>query len=232
MRHKKTDLRRRDFLKRAASFAAAMPAVAASAQGRGGRVVVVGGGFAGATCARFIKRMDQTIIVTLAEAVPTFFAWPMSNAAIAGLREFSAQEFGYQKVTDDGVTLNAPAVRIEPDARLLMLSNGTRLSYDRMVLAPGIDLRWDALPGYTESAAERMPHGWKTGSQALLLRAQLESLSDGGTVFISVPPDPIRFPIAAYERAESHRTLSQAAKSAKQADHPRRQECVSAAAAV
>ena len=110
-------------------------------------MVVVGGGFAGATCARFIKRMDARIIVTVAEAVPTYFAWPMSNAAIAGLHEFSAQEFGYQKVTDDGVTLNAPALRIDAQARLVMLSNGARLSYDRLVLAPGIDLRWDALPG-------------------------------------------------------------------------------------
>jgi sulfide dehydrogenase [flavocytochrome c] flavoprotein subunit len=81
------------------------------------------------------------------------------------------------------------------------LSNGARLPYDRLVLAPGIDIRWDGLPGYTEAAAERMPHAWRAGPQTLLLRRQLEAMEDGGTVIISAPANPFRCPPGPYERA-------------------------------
>jgi NADPH-dependent 2,4-dienoyl-CoA reductase/sulfur reductase-like enzyme len=81
------------------------------------------------------------------------------------------------------------------------LSNGSQLAYDRLVLAPGIDLRWDGLPGYTEAAAERMPHAWKAGEQTLLLRRQLESMEDGGTVVMAAPANPFRCPPGPYERA-------------------------------
>src|SRR5947209_10363224 len=82
-----------------------------------------------------------------------------------------------------------------------MLASGTRLNYDRLVLAPGIDLRWDGLPGYTEAAADLMPHAWKAGEQTLLLRRQLEAMEDGGTVVISAPANPFRCPPGPYERA-------------------------------
>jgi sulfide dehydrogenase [flavocytochrome c] flavoprotein chain len=192
---------RRDFLKRATS-AAAMLSVPAIAQGAGGRVVVVGGGFAGATCARFIKRNDPRITVTLVEASPTFVACPFSNAVIAGLRELKAQEFGYAKFAADQILLNiAPAAAVDAQARTVTLSNGARLFYDRLVLAPGIDIRWDSISGYTESAAERMPHAWKAGEQTLLLRRQLEAMADGGTVIISACENPFRCPPGPYERA-------------------------------
>ena len=83
----------------------------------------------------------------------------------------------------------------------MTLGNGTRLPYDRLVLSPGIDIRWDGLPGYTEAAAERMPHAWKAGEQTLLLRRQLEAMEDGGTVVISAPANPFRCPPGPYERA-------------------------------
>ena len=148
---------RRDFLKQAAAGAsAALLPLPAIAQGAGGRVVVVGGGFAGATCARFIRRIDPRITVTLVEATPTFTACPFSNSVIAGLRDLSAQQFGYDKLAADGIALAlAPATAIDAQARVVTLANGSRLPYDRLVLAPGIDIRWDALPGYTEAAAER-----------------------------------------------------------------------------
>jgi NADPH-dependent 2,4-dienoyl-CoA reductase/sulfur reductase-like enzyme len=176
-----------------------MPAVA---QGTGGRVVVVGGGFAGATCARFVKRIAPRINVTLVEASPKFIACPFSNPVIVGLRELSAQEFGYSKLEGEQIALNlAPATAIDAGTRTVTLSNGASVSYDRLVLAPGIDLRWDGLPGYTEAAAEKMPHAWKAGEQTLLLRRQLEAMADGGTVVISAPANPFRCPPGPYERA-------------------------------
>jgi sulfide dehydrogenase [flavocytochrome c] flavoprotein chain len=194
---------RRAFLEGAAAgaFAAVMPCPAIG-QGAAARVAVIGGGFAGATCARFIKRMDPRIMVTLVEASPTFMACPFSNAVIAGLRDLKAQEFRYDKLPGEQVLTNfAPATAIDVQARVVGLSNGTRVFYDRLVLAPGIDLRWDALPGYAESAVERMPHAWKAGEQTMLLRRQIEAMPDGGTVVISAPADPYRSPPGPYERA-------------------------------
>jgi NADPH-dependent 2,4-dienoyl-CoA reductase/sulfur reductase-like enzyme len=194
---------RRDFLKTAVAGASAavlpMPAIA---QGAGGRVVVVGGGFGGATCARFIRRIDPRIAVTLVEASPTFAACPFSNLVIVGLRELKAQEFGYDKLATDQVTVQiSPATAIDSQSRNVTLGNGASLPYDRLVLSPGIDIRWDGLPGYTEAAAERMPHAWKAGEQTLLLRRQLEAMEDGGTVVISAPANPFRCPPGPYERA-------------------------------
>jgi sulfide dehydrogenase [flavocytochrome c] flavoprotein subunit len=164
--------------------------------------VVVGGGFGGATCARFVKRIDPRIDVTLVEASPRFTACPFSNLVVVGLRELSAQEFGYDKLASEQIALNiAPATAVEAQGRSISLGNGARLSYDRLVLAPGIDLRWDGLPGYNEAAAERMPHAWKAGEQTLLLRRQLEAMPDGGTVVISAPANPFRCPPGPYERA-------------------------------
>jgi NADPH-dependent 2,4-dienoyl-CoA reductase/sulfur reductase-like enzyme len=192
---------RRDFLKTAAAGAAMLP-LPAIAQGAPARVVVVGGGFGGATCARFVKRIDPRIAVTLVEANPRFTACPFSNLVVVGLRELSAQEFGYDKLAGEQIALNlAPAIAVDTQGRSVALSNGTRLSYDRLVLAPGIDLRWDGLPGYNEAAAERMPHAWKAGEQTLLLRRQLEAMPDGGTVVISAPANPFRCPPGPYERA-------------------------------
>jgi sulfide dehydrogenase [flavocytochrome c] flavoprotein chain len=192
---------RREFLKSAAAGAAMLP-LPAIAQGARGRVVVVGGGFGGATCARFIKRIDSRITVTLVEANPTFVACPFSNGVITGLREIRAQEFGYDKFAGDQVVLQlSPGTAVDPQGRTVTLGNGTQLPYDRLVLSPGIDIRWDGLPGYTEAAAERMPHAWKAGEQTLLLRRQLEAMEDGGTVVISAPANPFRCPPGPYERA-------------------------------
>jgi sulfide dehydrogenase [flavocytochrome c] flavoprotein subunit len=194
---------RRDFLKQAAAGAsAALFPIPAIAQGAPGRVVVVGGGFAGGTCARFIRRIDPRIEVTLVEASPTFTACPFSNTVIAGMRELRAQQFGYDKLANDRVkVVMSSATAVDAQARAVTLADNSRLPYDRLVLAPGIDLRRDGLPGYTEAAAERMPHAWKAGEQTLLLRRQLEAMEDGGTVVISAPANPFRCPPGPYERA-------------------------------
>jgi NADPH-dependent 2,4-dienoyl-CoA reductase/sulfur reductase-like enzyme len=193
---------RRELLKGAAAGAATMLPFPAIAQNGGGRVVVVGGGFAGATCARFLERIDPHIAVTLVEESRTFTACPFSNAVIAGLRDLAAQRFGYDRLARDRLTPHfASATAVDTQRRTVTLSDGARLSYDRLVLAPGIDIRWNALPGYTEAAAERMPHAWKAGEQTLLLRRQLEAMEDGGTVVISAPANPFRCPPGPYERA-------------------------------
>src|SRR5262249_49786422 len=158
--------------------------------------------FGGASCARFIKRIDPRITVTLVEANPTFIACPFSNGVIAGLRDLKAQEFGYDKFVGDQVVVQvSPGTAVDPQGRTVTLGNGARLPYDRLVLSPGIDIRWDGLPGYKEAAAERMPHAWKAGEQTLLLRRQLEAMEDGGTVVMSAPANPFRCPPGPYERA-------------------------------
>jgi sulfide dehydrogenase [flavocytochrome c] flavoprotein chain len=193
---------RRAFLRSSAASALAafipLPAFAQAAP----RVVVVGGGFAGATCARALKKLEPKIQVTLVEASATFTACPFSNGVIAGMRELSAQQFGYDKVKADGITLVLQiAAKIDPQARTVGLADGTSLPYDRLVLAPGIDIRWDGLPGYDEAAAAKMPHAWKAGEQTMLLRRQLEAMQDGGLVVMSVPTNPFRCPPGPYERA-------------------------------
>jgi len=197
---------RRHVLKTAAAAAATAGAATlpmpALSQASPGRVVVVGGGFAGATCARTVKRLDPRTAVTLVETSQTFTACPFSNEVIAGLRDIKAQEFGYQKIVAEGVVAAFDAAtEVDPQARVVRLAGGGRLPYDRLVLAPGIDIRWDALPGYTEAAPGRMPHAWKAGEQTLLLRRQLEAMPDGGLVIIAAPPNPYRCPPGPYERA-------------------------------
>jgi sulfide dehydrogenase [flavocytochrome c] flavoprotein subunit len=189
---------RRNFLKGSLAALVPMPALA---QGQP-RVVVVGGGFAGATCARELKRLLPAARVMLVEANPTFTACPFSNGVIAGLRELRAQQFNYEALGALGVSLvYLSASKIDAQARIVTLSDGTALPYDRLVLAPGVDFRWGSPAGYDEAAAARMPHAWKAGEQTLLLRRQLEAMEDGGLVAISAPPNPMRCPTGVYERA-------------------------------
>jgi sulfide dehydrogenase [flavocytochrome c] flavoprotein chain len=193
---------RRAFLRGTASAAsAALLAAPLTAQGRA-RIVVIGGGFAGATCARELQRAIPRAAVTLIEANPIFTACPFSNSVIAGLRSIGGQRFGYDALRAEGiVVLHDRATGVDPQRRLVSLSGESVLGYDRLVAAPGIDIRWDALPGYDESAAELMPHAWKAGEQTILLRRQLEAMGDGGTVVISAPANPFRCPPGPYERA-------------------------------
>jgi NADPH-dependent 2,4-dienoyl-CoA reductase/sulfur reductase-like enzyme len=191
---------RRRFLATAA--ASAVVPRPARAQAAAPRVVIVGGGFGGASCARALRRIDPRIAVTLVEPSAVFTACPLSNAVLGGLRSIDAQRFTYERVGADGITLvRAMATGVDPAARSVTLPDGTRLPYDRLVLSPGIDLRWGALPGYDEAAAELLPHAWRAGEQTLLLRRQLEAMPDGGLVVIAAPPNPFRCPPGPYERA-------------------------------
>jgi sulfide dehydrogenase [flavocytochrome c] flavoprotein chain len=182
----------------AAAFALPRPSRAQSAA----RIVVIGGGFGGASCARALKRIDAKFEVALIEPNRIFVACPFSNEVIAGLRDLEAQQFSYDRIAAEGVSVIAQAAtKIDAKARAVGLADGTLLNYDRLVLSPGIDLRLDALPGYDEAAMTRMPHAWKAGAQTALLRRQLEAMDDGGLVALAVPASPSRCPPAPYERA-------------------------------
>ena len=193
---------RRDTVRGLAALTAtlALPSIARAQSPA--RVVVIGGGFGGASCVRALKRLDQKLEVTLVEPNQRFTACPFSNEVIAGLREIEAQQFGYGKIAAEGVSVIAQAAsQIDPAARSVILADGASLAYDRLVLSPGIDFQFDALPGYDEMAATRMPHAWKAGEQTMLLRKQLEAMDDGGLVAIAIPANPSRCPPAPYERA-------------------------------
>ncbi|MFN5570592.1 MAG: FAD-dependent oxidoreductase, partial [Bradyrhizobium sp.] len=166
------------------------------------RVIVIGGGFGGASCARALRQADAKLEVTLVEANKTFTSCPQSNEVIAGLREINAQYFGYDKIAAEGVrVVLQAAAAIDAPAHKVTLADGATLAYDRLVLAPGIDIDFTALQGYDEAASALMPHAYKAGEQTLLLRQQIEAMSDGGTVAIAVPANPSRCPPAPYERA-------------------------------
>ncbi|WP_207485951.1 NAD(P)/FAD-dependent oxidoreductase [Arenibaculum pallidiluteum] len=184
----------------AAAAALARPALARGGPAGPARVVVVGGGFAGTACARALARSG--VAVTLVEPSPVFTACPFSNAVIAGLRGIEGQRFGYDGVRRDGVAVAYRAAsRVDAENRRVILDDGSALEYDRLVMAPGIDMRFDALPGYDAAAAEAMPHAWKAGEQTLLLRRKLEAMEDGGVFVMAVPANPYRCPPGPYERA-------------------------------
>ena len=166
------------------------------------RVVVVGGGFGGLTCARALRAADPSLHVSLIEPNPRYVACPFSNLVIAGERTLSEQTFDYVGADRDGIeVVHDRVVGVDPVARTARLGRGGTVFYDRLVLAPGIALHYDALPGYDASATERMPHAWQAGPQTHLLARQLTAMPDGGTVVIAAPPNPYRCPPGPYERA-------------------------------
>ena len=167
------------------------------------RVLVVGGGFGGATCAKYIRRADAAIEVTLVEPRRQFISCPFSNAVIAGLRDMASVTHSYDGLRQrHGVhVVHASATAIDPTAHRVTLDDGSVLAYDRLVLAPGIELRWGEIEGYDSAASEVFPHAWKAGPQTILLRQQLEAMADGGLVIIAAPAEPYRCPPGPYERA-------------------------------
>jgi sulfide dehydrogenase [flavocytochrome c] flavoprotein subunit len=168
----------------------------------GARVVVVGGGYGGMSCARSLKQLDPGLQVTLVEPKRQYVSCPFSNLVISGERDIAAQTFGYDAAVAEGIVhIPLMAIDADPVNHHLVLSDGQILAYDKLVMAPGIAMDFEALPGYTEAASLIMPHAWQAGPQTSLLANQLQTMADGGTVVIVAPAYPYRCPPGPYERA-------------------------------
>lgn len=198
-----TKLTRRSFglLAGAGAASLAMPYYA-RAQGKP-RVVVIGGGAGGGTAARYVaKDAGDDVSVTLIEANPKYTTCFFSNLYLGGYRSFDSITHGYDTLASNyGITIvNGFADAIDRDAKTVRMADGSTVPYDRLVVSPGIDLIWDSVPGYSEEAAEIMPHSWKAGPQTQLLKAKLDAIEKGQQIVMVAPPNPYRCPPGPYER--------------------------------
>jgi len=197
------NMNRREFVKAAGTATAVgmvgVPHLALSAGKR--KVVVVGGGTGGATVARYLKLADASMDVTIIEPNTHYYSCYMSNEVIGGDRNIDTIRFGYDKLKAMGIqVVHATAERVDPVAKVVR-AGGKDYAFDRCVVAPGIELIYDKIEGYGEAASRKLPHAWQAGEQTRLLRTQLETMPDGGTVIIAPPPNPFRCPPGPYERA-------------------------------
>ena len=197
-------LNRRTFVGAGVAAAATLNAPMAIGGSHGkAKVVVIGGGVGGATVARYLaKDSDGAIDVTLVEPTRTYYTCFFSNLYIGGFRDLGSIAHSYGTLAGDyGVNvIHDWAVGVDRDAKTVTLAGGDTLSYDRLVLSPGIDFVDGAVPGWDVSAQNAMPHAYKAGSQTELLKKQLEAMPEGGTFALVAPPNPYRCPPGPYER--------------------------------
>jgi NADPH-dependent 2,4-dienoyl-CoA reductase/sulfur reductase-like enzyme len=167
--------------------------------------VVIGGGYGGATAARYIRLWsDNAIDVTLIEPNASFISCPLSNLVLGGSRQIGDLTLSINALKDKhGIRILRDTVTsINADKRTLALAGGQTLNYDRLIVSPGVDFMWDQLPGMLKPGAQdSILHAWKAGTQTIALRAQLQAMSDGGTFAMTIPPAPYRCPPGPYERA-------------------------------
>lgn len=195
-------LTRRGFVAAAAAAAGALAAPAALGQTRP-RFVVIGGGAGGATVARYVAKDSKgEVDVTLIEPTRTYYTCFFSNLYIGGFQELDALGHGYGKLAaDHGINVvHDYAVGIDRDAKTVALAGGGRVPYDRLAISPGIDFVEGSVPGWDVTAQSRMPHAYKGGTQAALLKSQLEAMREGGLFVMVAPPNPYRCPPGPYER--------------------------------
>lgn len=169
----------------------------------GRRVVVVGGGYGGTIAAKYIRMSDPTIEVVLLTESKEYVSGPFSNLVIAGIRDIQENTITYDKLASEhGIKMvYGHATKVDAGAKMVVTDAGT-IAYDRLVLSPGVDFRFNEIEGYDgNTTPEVIPHGWKAGAQTLLMKKQLESMKDGGVVVITVPKAPFRCPPGPYERA-------------------------------
>ena len=167
-----------------------------------GRVLVVGGGFGGATAASYLKRWGgDTVDVTLVERNARFISCPLSNLVLGGSRRIEDLTFGYQGLRTRGVTvLSDEVLDLDPVNRTARLRSGARQQYDQLILSPGVDFLFDEVAGFDRKAQDTVMHAWKAGPQTVALRAQLEAMPDDGTFVMTIPKAPYRCPPGPYER--------------------------------
>jgi NADPH-dependent 2,4-dienoyl-CoA reductase/sulfur reductase-like enzyme len=202
-------INRRDFLKLTAAGIAigAFPSIAFAGsellKKKGQRVVVVGGGFGGATAAKYLRMWgNNKIEVVLIERNQQFISCPMSNTVLGGKRTIKDLTRNYDGLKTHGIKqIQGEVTAIDPEKQMVMLANG-HLSYDRLIIAPGVDFMFEQIEGLNAKVAdESIPHAWKAGAQTVALRKQLESMPDGGVFALSIPKAPYRCPPGPYERA-------------------------------
>ena len=173
--------------------------------GASAKVVVVGGGYGGATAAKYIRMWsEQRIDVTLVEPSAEFVSCPLSNLVLGGSKTLADITVSYDGLSQrQGVKLiRDTATAIDVDKRRVKLAGGAELPYDRLILSPGVDYMWGEVPALVDAAArETVLHAWKAGPQTLALRRQLEAMPDGGVYAVSIPVAPYRCPPGPYERA-------------------------------
>ncbi len=204
-------LNRRQFIQ---AFAASSSAAALSvplsacagpsARAGGGKaqVVVIGGGYGGATAAKYVKMLDAGIDVTLIEPNATYTSCPLSNEVISGHRDIKTLQVGYDGLKKRGVNvLQDYVVGVDRAKKTVTTKGGKTLGYDALVVSPGIEFHFNTIEGYNESMINEIPHAWKAGDQTLLLKKQIEAMPDGGKFVIVVPKGPFRCPPGPYERA-------------------------------
>ncbi|MES9850646.1 MAG: NAD(P)/FAD-dependent oxidoreductase [Candidatus Thiodiazotropha sp. L084R] len=196
-----SNINRRDFIQFAtlagASFSFPQLALAANP-----KVVIVGGGVGGCTAAKYLRKLNPNIEVTLLETKRAYSSCFMSNEILSGDRTLESLTFDYEGLRRHGVKVVIDRVSaIEPDKKLVVTEGGQQFGYDACVVSPGVDFKWDAIEGYDEKVAERVPHAWFAGPQTVTLRKQIESMPEGGKVIIVAPPNPYKCPPGPYERA-------------------------------
>ena len=192
----------------AASLAGSVVSIAGCAsasKARGAKVVVVGGGYGGATAAKYVRMWSNNQVdVTLVEPNPAFVSCPISNLVIGGVKTMADITTPYDNLSKrHGIKVVRDMVAsIDPDKRIVKLASGSELPYDRLILSPGIDFMWEQLPGMSATGAkDKVLHAWKAGPQTVALRKQLEAMPDGGVYALSIPLAPYRCPPGPYERA-------------------------------
>lgn len=198
-------LSRREFMKwlsASATMAGSIGCATATTSNTAGRVVVIGGGFAGATAAKYIRMWGPDIQVTLVERDEEFISCPLSNRVLAGVIQLKELTRDYGKLqAKHGIRLiRDEAVAIDAAKQEVKLAGGAMLKYDRLIVAPGVDLLPAEVPGLADGS-DRILHAWKAGAQTVALRKQLEAMPDGGVYAITIPKAPYRCPPGPYERA-------------------------------
>ena len=199
-------MKRRDFLKVGAAGGAMASLYGCAGGGKAsGHVVVVGGGYGGATIAKYLRMWSEGgVQVTLIERNPTFISCPISNLVIGGTKTMEDITVSYDGLKNKwGVRIiQDDVVAVDAAKRSISLAKGGAMTYDRLVLSPGVDFMWDQIPGLNNADAQaKILHAWKAGPQTVALRKQLEDMKNGGVYAISIPKAPYRCPPGPYERA-------------------------------
>jgi sulfide dehydrogenase [flavocytochrome c] flavoprotein chain len=190
---------RRDFLKAAGALTLADKASAAAPA----RVVVIGGGFGGATAAKHLKLQSPSVEVILVERDAVFTSCPLSNLVLSGFRRMEDIQRSYDGLRAHGIrVVRDEALAVDADRKIVRLARGPELRYDRLIVSPAVDFELDELEGFEAAAKSgRVLHAWKAGEQTRALRKRLVEMADGGVFVIAVPLSPYRCPPAPYERA-------------------------------